>query len=294
MSSKTIKRINSSSDVVHEVRYGLKGILLYLLPIPVLVAAIIALLKGMVFKTVILALAFTAFIVCAIMARHGLKLQSVYEKKKLVKAPRTPYKTVAALLLALTTAVTAYLATSHGLMSSILLGGAAFTGFTLSYGLDPRNDKSGNIAGVSLEEVIDALEVAEIKINAIDTNKRKIKNDAITQQLDRITGKAREILSTIESDPKDYSRARKFLKVYLDGAERVTEKYANTYEKKALTSNLDEDFGNVLNAIEDTFNKQHEKLKENDQFDLDVQIEVLETQLKHDGVRWFNLLTHHT
>jgi hypothetical protein len=40
----------------------------------------------------------------------------------------------------------------------------------------------------------------------------------------------------------------------------------------------------VLMTIEDVFQEQHQKLLEHDLMDLDVQIEVLATQLKREGV----------
>jgi hypothetical protein len=40
----------------------------------------------------------------------------------------------------------------------------------------------------------------------------------------------------------------------------------------------------VLDSIETVFKEQKEKLLEEDLFDLDVQMEVLATQLKNEGV----------
>ncbi len=280
-----VKRINSPADVVHEVRYGLKGVLLYFLPLPVLIAAIVSLVQGNFWKTIILGTSFAGFMLAAIIARHGLRIESTFERKKFAKAPGTPYKTVAAIILGGTTALTAYFATEHGLFSSLLTGAAALLGFMFSYGLDPHKDKTGNISlGVTAEEVIEALEVAEIKITSLEKAKRGIKNIDFKQRLDRIIAKARDILTVIEEDPRDLQRARKFLKVYLSGAERVTQKYAQTHKREATTDTLDANFGRVLDSIEATFKIQHTKLKENDQFDLDVQIEVLETQLKQEGI----------
>ncbi|MEZ5447613.1 MAG: 5-bromo-4-chloroindolyl phosphate hydrolysis family protein [Thiolinea sp.] len=155
------------------------------------------------------------------------------------------------------------------------------------YGLDPRKDKSGNITsrfGVSVEEVLDALEAAEIRITAIDQANRKINNPDYHQRLQRITGKARDILSSIEEDPSRLPRARKFLKVYLDGTRKVTEGYVKSNNNHiGTTAALETDFSNVLNSIEETFEEQHVKLLSDNNFDLDVQIEVLEQQLKREG-----------
>lgn len=275
-------RINASKDVIHTVRHGIKGVLLYLLPFPVLIAAIIALVQGSFWKTIILGGAFAGFMIAAIVARHGFRLEKAYIEKKIAKAPGTPYKTVAALILSVTTGVTAFLTANYGLFSSIVMGGATFLGFYLSYGLDPRKDKSGNFLGVSTEEVIDALEAAEIKLSALESARDKIRNLDIKQQLRNIINEGRLIIDNIEDDPKDLERARKFLTVHLDGAKRVTETYVKTHSKDATTDTQDTDFLRVLNSIEENFKEQRESLKQNDQFDLDVQIEVVETQIKQD------------
>ena len=279
------KRYSPDTNAVGQLRLGLKGILLYVMPMPVLLAAVISLVNGNFWLTLINGGAFAAFMLAAVIARHGFKVEHQYNHKKLALAPRTPFKTVAALLLSITTGVTAWLAADYGLFSSILMGGVTLLAFYLCYGLDPRRDKTGNIGlGVSAEEVFEALEAANIKIDAIESARTNINNAKFDQHLDRIISKARNILEVIENDPTDLPRARKFLKVYLDGTQRVTESYAKTHRNEATTVELDSNFANVLNSIESTFDEQHEKLKKQDRFDLDVNIEVLETQLKREGI----------
>ena len=109
-------------------------------------------------------------------------------------------------------------------------------------------------------------------------------NDWVRDERAYAEGRKLKIITLIENDPSDLPRARKFLKVYLDGTRRVTESYAKTHRNEATTVELDSNFSNVLNSIESTFDEQHEKLKKQDQFDLDVNIEVLETQLKREGI----------
>ncbi|HAO32370.1 MAG TPA: hypothetical protein DCQ84_05350, partial [Candidatus Competibacteraceae bacterium] len=101
--------------------------------------------------------------------------------------------------------------------------------------------------------------------------------------LRRIVGQARQILTMLEEDPRDLRRARKFLNVYLDGAKQVTEGYAKTHGR-LNTPELENNFRQVLATIEEVFGEQRQKLLEADLTDLDVQIEVLTTQLKREGV----------
>lgn len=276
------KRYDPENQLLNTVKTGLKGILLFLMPLPVLLAAIIHLVKGHIFASLLAGGLYAGFMVAAIVARHGFKLESQFKQKKLAKAPATPFKSVAAIILAITTGLTAFLLSDYKLFASILIGLVTILGFYLAYGLDPRRDKTGNISlGVSADEVFEALEAAEIKIDIIEKARKNIGNYEFDQHLKRIVDKARDILTLIEDDPKDLGRARKFLKVYLDGTARVAESYAKTHERDATTEILDSNFQEVLNSIETTFDEQHKKLLENDQFDLDVKIEVLKTQLKH-------------
>jgi len=274
-------RYDPENKILNTVRTGFKGLLLFIMPMPVLFAAIVHLLKGNITLSITSGLLFAGFMIAAIVARHGFKLESKFKQKKFSKAPDTPFKSVAAIILASTTALTAFLLTNYGLLESALFGGVTLIAFYIAYGVDPRKDRTGNISlGVSADEVIQALEEAEVKIASIETSRKDIRNIEFNRHLKLIIEKARGILTLIEEDPKDLSRARRFLKVYLDGTARVTESYANTQNKSASTAALDQNFAEVLESIEATFDEQHRKLLENDQFDLDVKIDVLKAQLK--------------
>lgn len=274
-------------ETLHTVRYGLKGILLFLLPLPLLITVIASLLRGRVMDTLVTGGIFAVYLIAASIARHGFKLQGEYERRKLARAPSTPYKTIAALFIGGASAALDWWTSSFAfgsLLGSVLVGAAAFLGFALYYGLDPRKDKTGTLSlGVSLEEVLDALNAANVKIDAIDAARRNIHNPEFNSRLQRITDKAREVIASIEDDPARLDRARKFLKVYLDGTQRVTEGYARTHQGQTPAA-LETNFSRVLDSIEQTFTEQQTKLLADNTFDLDVQIEVLETQLKREGV----------
>ncbi len=284
------KRYSPEEKTLNKVKYGLKGFLLFVLPLPLLIAAIISLVRGEILHTLISAASFSGFMISALIAREGFKREGKYQRSRFAKAPTTPFKTIAALFLGLSTGLTVLFATGdgfslHHIFNSVFMGVATLLGFYLSYGLDPRKDKTGGISlSVSADEVFDALEAAEVKIAAIETARKNIHNLELDQHLRNIVKKARHIVETIQNNPNDLDRARKFLKVYLDGTQRVTESYVKTHEKDAITDVLDANFRRVLISIEKTFDEQNEKLKENDRFDLDVKIEVLETQLKQEGV----------
>ena len=273
------------NPTLHKAKYKLKGLMLFIVPFPVLIAAVMDLMQGNFSGTIINAAAFVGFMISASIARLGFKNEGKYHERSIARAPTTPYKTIAAIFLSVTTGLTSWLSIGDSLLISLLVGLTTFIGFYLYYGLDPRKDKSGNIRlGVTTEELIKALEDAEVRIDAIESARQSISNINLNTQLKRITDKARGILKTIEADPKDLDRSRKFLKVYLDGAKKVTEGYAKAQDVEQAVD-LNTNFSNVLDSIEKTFDKQQNELKKNNHFDLDVQIEVLKTQLKQEGIK---------
>jgi 5-bromo-4-chloroindolyl phosphate hydrolysis protein len=131
--------------------------------------------------------------------------------------------------------------------------------------------------------VIELLDEAEQKIAAIDAARPSIRNTEFRDRLRRISAEARKILAIIEADPRDARRARKFLKVYLDGAQQVTEGYAALHGSEEAPE-LEDNFRRVLGTIESVIAEQQDKLRQNNLSELDVQIEVLQMQLEKEGV----------
>lgn len=276
------KRYQSENQILNKFKSGIKGTLLFLMPLPVLLAAIIHLLKGQIFSSLIAGGLFAGFMLAGSIARYSFKREYQFQQSKLAKPPSKSYKALAALILSITTALTAFLLSDYSLFSSIFIGFTTFLAFYMAYGMKPHKERNDKLSQIdNAEEVIEALKAAEIQIKAIETARLNIHNITFNQHLKRIIEKARTIVALIEDDPKDLSRARKFLKVYLLGTVRVTESYAKTHNKDATTDALDSNFQEVLDSIEKTFDEQHKKLLENDQFDLDVKIDVLKAQLKN-------------
>ena len=132
-------------------------------------------------------------------------------------------------------------------------------------------------------ETIPSLAEAELRILAIEKAALRIGNRELEQRLHRIAGQGRAVLEQVVARPEERFRARKFLNVYLEGAERVASRYAQTH-RLARGQELEQNFRNVLTEIETVFGRQLNRLAEHDVFDLDVQIEVLRKQLEREGI----------
>lgn len=266
-------------------RYQVRGILLYILPFPLLPAALLALLKDNLGLATGSGLGFLLAMIAATLTRKGISIEAQAKKRKIVRRTSAlPYKMLGAILLGVAIATTSMIAIGNGIIVSILLGIAAFVGFYLYYGFDPAREKPGVATiGITSEEVLDLLEEAEARIAGIEEARANIHNQELKDRLRRIVKQTRNILTTIEEDPRDARRARKFLKVYLDGAQQVTSGYARSH-KQIESAELDENFRRVLTTIESVIADQQKKLLENNATELDVQIEVLQMQLEKEGV----------
>jgi hypothetical protein len=260
-----------------------KGRLLWLLPLPLIPAAVLALASGQVGALVADSAAYGLYVAGAMLARRGFQDEAEYHRRRLASAPWPPFKTLAALTIALATFVTAWLGAGHHLAAGIAFGIGAFVAFVLVYGLDPRRGKTlPKRAGVDTDEAGRLLAQAEHKVAAIEQAGQRIGHPELRERLGRISALARDILHEIERDPADLRRARRFLTTYLDGAQRVVTGYADTHPQGGA-HHLEDNFRRVLATIEEVFEAQYARLQENDLRELDVQIEVLETQLKREG-----------
>ncbi|MCF7972145.1 MAG: 5-bromo-4-chloroindolyl phosphate hydrolysis family protein [Methylococcaceae bacterium] len=264
--------------------YGSRGLLLYILPLALIPAAILSFVYADFLRIIINISGCAGFLFAASLLRKGLAAEAEYQDKKITLAPKWPLKTLAALLIALSTTAIALLGAGHSLLISIVFGLGALAGMFLLYGFDPRQEKMVTGShGYSAAEISQTIAEAEVKISGIERANKQINNGQFNQRIQTICTHAREIVGLLEEDPGDIRRARKFLNIYLDGAFKVTEGYADMH-RKHQSEQLTENFDHVLQTIESVFIEQKQKLLEDDVLDLDVQIEVLTAQLKHEGV----------
>lgn len=265
-----------------------RGWLLYLLGFPLLPAALFALQDGYTVIALARGAGFGLAMGAATLIRKGIRLDNEAIRRNLRRRASTVrYRAMGAGLVALGTFLVAWLGlhTSYGLVGSVLMGLAVLLGCYLYYDFDGPGRKDPEIAavGITAEELMELLDEAEGRIVAIENASRDIPNVEFRDRLRRIAAEARQILDTIEKDPVDARRARKFLKVYLDGAKQVTEGYARSH-RGVETPALEDNFRRVLGTIETVIHEQQQKLRENNLSELDVQIEVLQMQLEKEGV----------
>lgn len=264
--------------------YKSRGLLLYFLPVALIPASMFGFVHGDIDRIVLNIGGCATYLLAASLLRKGMAAEKQYQNKKITQPPKWALKTLSAVIVSITTGWIAFMGAGHSVLVSLVFGVGAMAGMSLFYGLDPRREKMVTGShGYSAEEISQTIDEAELQIAGIKEANKQIHNRIFNQRIQVICEHAQNIVDMLEEDPGDIRKARKFLNVYLDGALKVTEGYADM-QRKHQSEELTENFDNVLKTIESVFIEQKQKLLEDDILDLDVQIEVLAAQLKHEGV----------
>lgn len=266
------------------IRQRTRGLLLFLLPLPLLLKALFGLGQGDIGFVIGAGGAYALFLIAALLARRGLRNAALYEERPFSASAPKPWKTVAGVLVGLATAFAAFATAGQPWQIAILFGLGAVLGYFLCYGFDPRAKRVVTTGdGTDAAELSAALREAYGRLERIETAGREIASKEFRDRLAGIVAGVEKVLKAIEDDPRDLRRARRFLNVYLDGTQKVTEQYARTHPRTQSTE-LENNFRALLIDMDRTCKEQYDALIKNDVFDLDVQIEVLNTRLKQEGV----------
>jgi 5-bromo-4-chloroindolyl phosphate hydrolysis protein len=261
-----------------------KATALFLLPLPLVLATVASLVAGDVGRLGLSSGALACLWGAGALSWRALVAEARYFLGERPDPPVVPLKLLSAMLTAAGAALAA-LAGGHALASALvfaLLGGAGYLAF---YGRDqrPRRVSVTVMPGVDRGAVTRQLKQAYGRLRGIEAAAHEIAVPEFGERLGRITRIGRRILAEIERDPRDATRARRFLNVYLDGAERVTLEYARTH-RHVRQRPLEDNFRQLLIDMETTFAEQHRKLLKQDALSLDVDIEVLNARLRREGV----------
>ncbi|VAW47682.1 hypothetical protein MNBD_GAMMA03-916 [hydrothermal vent metagenome] len=258
--------------------------LLYTYSLPYLISIISRLLAGELINLVLVSAIFIGIFIAATWMSTGLKNKSLYATRKYSQDTPFPMMFLASLVLGVTTFVAAWLLAGYNLFAGAGFGIAATIGCWLWYGLDPIKSKHISFTDINdSEKALGILQDSETLVINIEKSIQNIDNSELVQRLGKITTLARDVLNVLYETPKKITKARRFLNTYLTGAESVVQRYAATH-KDADNQKLEDNFREVLINIEQVFSEQYEKLISSDVFDLDVDIEVLNTLLKKQGI----------
>jgi hypothetical protein len=262
-----------------------KSAALFVLPMPLIFAVLSTVIGGDVGRLALTACALGSFWTAGILTWRALVAEAQWTLGDRAALPGIPLKSISLGLTALGAALAA-LAGGHSAAGAFPFAGFSALGYLAFYGLDlrmPRIDVPA-VEGVDGTAVGQQLEAAYQRLRRIDLAGRAMTVPEFQDRLARICNSARAILDEIRRDPRSAARARRFLHLYLDSAERVTEEFARTHQQ-VRDAALEQNFRRLLVEMENTFAEQHRKLLETDMTSLDVEIEVFNARLKRDAAR---------
>jgi len=212
---------------------------------------------------------------------RGIRESLRYDHSAIAKAPKIPWKIVGSLALFATVLFLGITTVGASWWESLIVASVTAGGALLYYGTDPVRDKLPQTAGdVNPEHLFRNIEEAEKRVAEIEKEARHIEDRELAEALRKTLHRAHAILETIRSDPRDIRIARKFLVVYLDGVADVIRQY-HTVEAEHIDPTMRRRLIELLHEAARRFEKELERLKSNDLFELDVQIDALKEQLKN-------------
>lgn len=265
---------------------NLSARLLYLLPTPLFFAAIGEIRRGDAAGILLELGSFCALMVGAHLLNQGLVAQFEYDSRKVARPPAIPRKAFAAALAGIGVAGAAFAGgLGGGLLGAGVMGGVAAAAHIAAFGLDPMRKKG--LEGASdfdTERVALAVEKAEGLVREVRSAASRFGDQELEARVDALAASARDLFRAVEEDPRDLSRARKFMSVYLMGARDATVKFADLYSRNRDKAARAE-YEALLGDLEESFTTQRDRLLLDDRSDLDVEIEVLRDRLKQEAPR---------
>ncbi len=216
--------------------------------------------------------------------REGLHAEAAFEARKVARKPAFPRKIAGSVVLGAGTAIAAF-KTDPGVIAPLLLG-MLTTGLSLAaFGLDPlRNKGMEGVDSFQQDRVARVVDEAEAHLSAMSDAIRRAGDRTAEARLAALQGTVRDMITTVEEDPRDLTNARRFLGVYLLGARDATVKFADIYAR-TQDAQARADYLALLDDLDQNYAARTRKMMLEDRTDLTVEIDVLRDRLQREGVR---------
>ncbi|MEL7088708.1 MAG: 5-bromo-4-chloroindolyl phosphate hydrolysis family protein, partial [Planctomycetota bacterium] len=152
-------------------------------------------------------------------------------------------------------------------------------------GIDPLRDKGmEGIDTFQQDRVARVVDEAESHLRAMTDAMKRAEDRQMELKLEQFQTTARDMIRTVEEDPRDLTAARKYLGVYLLGARDATIKFADIYSR-TRDAEAKADYAQLLDDLAENFAARTQKLLVDDRSDLNIEIDVLRDRLQREGVR---------
>ena len=220
------------------------------------------------------------------LVRGGLRAEATYNARKVARRPAFPRKIFAAGFAGIGTAlaVVAHL-DSFDIVSPLIYGVIATGLYIAAFGVDPLQNKGmDGIDTFQQDRVAKVVDEAEKHLTIMRETINRAGDRQAVARLEDFSDTARDLIRTVEEDPRDLTAARKYLGVYLQGARDATAKFADIYSRTQDTQ-ARTDYLALLDDLEKNFAARNRKSLLEDRSDLTIEIDVLRERLSREGVR---------
>lgn len=263
----------------------LRANLLFLAPLPLLFSGIGELTSGDALGMVGELGALALLLLSPWLLREGMKAEAEYNERKVARPPAIPRKLFAAVLTGAGVFTAAWLGWGQSFISAGIFGALASGAHIFSFGLDPMKKKGmTDYNEFDNDRVAKAVNKAEVTLAEMLDAATRFKDRPLEAKIEQFSTSVREVFRAVEDDPRDLTRARKFIGIYLTGARDATIKFADLYSKNRSTE-AKADYVALIDDLETSFNTHREVLLLDDRSDLDIEIEVLRDRLKQEGLK---------
>lgn len=254
---------------------------LFLAPLPLVWRAFFA-SSGAASMALSLA-ALGTLLLAAWLTREGLLAQEAYDARKIARRPGIPRKMLGSALTGAGLFLAAF-AASGGLAEPLIYAVLGVALHFLSFGPDPMKNKGmEGIDEFQTDRVARYVDEAEALLASMSDAIRRAGDREVSARVERFQVKVRDLLRTVENDPRDLTAARKFMGVYLQGARDATVKFADIYAREP-DRGARSDYMMLLTDLEESFNAKTRSLLLDDHSDLTVEIDVLRDRLAREGI----------
>lgn len=274
----SIEHTQKPSVIPANIKAGWRAKILFYAPLPLVFRAFFNPPEAMALNL----LAFGVLILAAWLTRDGIIAHKEYDLRRVAKRPMMPRKIFGSALTGIGLFIASY--SNGAVFDALIFGGLGVALHAFAFGPDPMRDKGmEGVDQFQTERIARVVAKAEQHLAEISDAILRANDRTIESRVARFQITVRDMLRTVEEDPRDLTAARKYLGVYLQGARDATVKFADIYAR-SQDQKARADYAALLTDLEDNFAARTQKLLLDDRSDLDVEIEVLRERLQRDGI----------
>lgn len=262
---------------------SLRGLLLFILPTPLLLGAVWGLLSADPARLAGFMGAYAALLAGAALTRTGLVAAAAYQARAVARPPAFPRKLFGAALTGIGVAAATMLG-GAGPATAAGMGAVAAALHVLAFGPDPMRSKGlDGLSGAALEEAATRLETARRLIAEMVAAAGHFNDLALSDRVAALAAEAEAVVAQLEREPGGLGRARRFLAVYLVGARDATVRYAQSWDENRDPETAAR-YAVLLEDLSTQFAEHRKALAAGDRTALEVEIDVLRDRLKLEGL----------